>query len=83
MKIETFKPHVILLDVYLGTTNGLEICVELKTNPKTKKIPVIIFSAHINETAIMDFCKADDFIAKLFDIQNLLTKINLQLNSSL
>jgi len=38
------KPDLILLDLLLRNENGLDILEELKKNPKTKKIPVVVFT---------------------------------------
>ncbi|MBA3674242.1 MAG: response regulator [Chitinophagaceae bacterium] len=80
--VETFAPQIILLDVFLGNVNGTDICRQLKANPETNHIPVIMFSAHSNINAVMDVCKADDFIAKPFDMKNLVAKIQFHLNHS-
>lgn len=42
--LETTIPHIILLDLLLPGINGFEFLKELKTNPKTSHIPVIILS---------------------------------------
>ena len=38
-------PHLILLDIMLPGMNGFEVCRELKRNPKTEYIPVIMLTA--------------------------------------
>lgn len=80
--VETFAPQIILLDVFLGNVSGTDICRELKSNPKTNHIPVIMFSAHSNINAVMAVCKADDFIAKPFDLNTLVEKIRFHLSHS-
>ena len=70
-----FSPQVILLDVYLSGYDGRDICRELKQNSKTKDIPVIMFSAHTKQDVIKE-CNADDFIAKPFEVKELVEKIN-------
>ncbi|MBA3675222.1 MAG: response regulator [Chitinophagaceae bacterium] len=76
-KIETFEPQLILLDVFLNGVDGLEICKQLKSMPHTKHIPVLIFSAYprVAESVIYEY-GADDFIAKPFEVNDLITKMH-------
>ena len=76
-----FSPQLILLDVFLSGIDGIEICNTLKSTPETKDIPVIMFSAHTNFSEIKKFCKADDFVAKPFDTNELVKKINHQIET--
>src|SRR5476651_1751509 len=74
-KIDEYVPDLILLDVMLAGLDGREICKKIKNNESTKNIPVIMVSATpaVNQT-IRDF-GANDFVAKPFDIFQLLNKI--------
>ena len=76
-KIETFQPQLILLDVFLNGVDGLDVCRQLKTMPHTKHIPVLIFSSYpgIAERVIYEY-GADDFIAKPFEVNDLITKMH-------
>ena len=75
-KIESFKPDLILLDVLISGHDGRTICKELKANKSTRHIPVIMFSAHPGAAATIGDYGADDFIAKPFDVNNLMQKVN-------
>lgn len=75
-KTKKFLPHLVLLDVFLSGIDGIDVCNTLKSNPETKDIPVIMISAHTNFKEVKKFCKADDFIAKPFDANELVRKIN-------
>ncbi|KAA9040803.1 response regulator [Ginsengibacter hankyongi] len=44
--IKDFSPHLILLDISLGTEDGREICKRIKQAKETRNIPIILFSAH-------------------------------------
>lgn len=81
-KTEAFSPQVILLDVFLSGFDGREICKELKANPKTRDIPVIMFSAHTKYDDVIKDCNADDFIAKPFEVNELVQKITFQSQST-
>lgn len=74
-----FNPDLILLDIMLSGMDGRDICWELKANQRTKKIPVIMISATPNVKNSIKQFGADDFVAKPFDIQDLMTKIEKQL----
>ena len=78
-KIESFKPDLILLDVLISGYDGRTICKQLKSNSATSDIPVIMFSAHPGAAASIADYGADDFIAKPFDVSNLMKKVNAQL----
>ena len=43
-KISAEKPDLIILDLILPRKSGFEVLSELKINPKTKNIPVIILT---------------------------------------
>ena len=75
--IKLVEPQLILLDVFLSGIDGLEICQKLKASPTTRHIPILLFSAYpkIAETAIHDY-GADDFIAKPFEVVDLIKKVH-------
>jgi DNA-binding response OmpR family regulator len=75
-KTKTFSPQLILLDVFLSGIDGIDVCNTLKSTPETRDIPVIMISAHTNFKEVKKFCKADDFISKPFDANELVRKIN-------
>ncbi len=83
VKIRTFKPQLILVDVFLNGVDGLEICKQLKSMPDTKDIPVLIFSAYpqVAENVIYEY-GADDFIAKPFEVNDLITKVHSVLSQT-
>jgi len=81
-KIESFKPDLILLDVLISGHDGRTICRKLKSSKETMHIPVIMFSAHPGAAASISEYGADDFIAKPFDVANLLQKVRYQLGMS-
>ena len=68
-------PDLILLDMLLSGKDGREIVKYLKMQDSTKHIPVIMFSAHPNAKESARQAGADDFVAKPFEIDLLLSKI--------
>jgi len=79
--VKDFTPDVVLLDIYLGTTNGIEICNEIKSNPETKNTCIIMFSAHGKTEEVLNQCPANAFIAKPFDVNELAEVINREMDS--
>lgn len=71
-------PDLILLDVMLPGLDGFSLCEILKSREDTNDIPIIMVTA---KTTVGDVekafaVKADDFVAKPFEWQELLGKIN-------
>lgn len=78
--IDEKHPDLILLDIMLGNMDGRELCSLVKKEIKTHNIPVILISAsHDISASINKEGGPNDFIAKPFDINNLLNKIRNQL----
>lgn len=71
---------LILLDKQLQGKNGLEICKQIKSDPYTKDIPIIIISAAPISKEELQYCRADNFVEKPFDISNLLQLVAIHLN---
>lgn len=71
------KPNLILLDSILPDIDGYSICRELRQMPITAHIPIIFLtrrSDRANRLAALEL-GADDFIAKPFDLAELLLRI--------
>ena len=70
----SYQPHIVLLDIVLPFFNGYHWCSEIR---KISKVPIIfISSASDNMNIVMAMnMGADDFIAKPFDMNVLVAKI--------
>ena len=62
-KAKVSKPDLILLDIVMPRKDGLQVLEDLKSNPSTQNIPVIVVSSH-SEKEKMD--KAMELGAKKF-----------------
>jgi two-component system phosphate regulon response regulator PhoB len=73
--IHHHKPDLILLDNWLSDwksdANGEQLSKQLKSNPSTSHIPVIIVSAVSNIKDVAEAGLADDFLRKPFDLKEL------------
>jgi DNA-binding response OmpR family regulator len=65
-------PDLIILDVLLSGKDGRLICQKLKSQQDTKHIPILMISAHPNAKQSVAAVGADDFLAKPFDMDELL-----------
>lgn len=70
-----FTPDLLLLDIWMAGWNGSDICKELKADTNTKQIPIIIVSANKDGAVIAKDAGADDFIAKPFELDELISKV--------
>jgi DNA-binding response OmpR family regulator len=71
---------LILLDVQLSDGSEIDLCKSLKCDELTRHIPVVIMSANASRSRALVQRKADDFIAKPFDLENFLARIQEILN---
>ncbi len=71
-------PSLILLDVLMPGKNGFQVCRQLKTDPATRNIKIIIVSSKCQESDRFWGLKqgADEYVAKPFDEENLLNHIS-------
>ena len=65
-------PNLIILDVKLSEYDGRILCTQLKSDEATQHIPIILFSSMANDEVAFNEYNADDFIAKPFDVQEMI-----------
>lgn len=73
--INVLKPDIILLDIKLAELDGRDICIQLKSNTRTKKVKIILFSGLVVSKEDYIGYGADDFIEKPIHFPTLLKKI--------
>lgn len=76
-KVSERVPDLILLDIMLPDSDGIDVLKKLRRNPETKKIPVVMVTAKSTE---IDKVKgldngADDYITKPFGIMELISRV--------
>jgi DNA-binding response OmpR family regulator len=69
------RPDIVLLDIRLSGQDGRDVCRALKTAPTTARIPVLMISANQHGAAYAQQAGADDYLAKPFEIDDILTKV--------
>lgn len=72
------QPDLVLLDLMLPGLSGLKVCKELKSDPATASIPVIMLTAKGEEEDIIAGFEAgaDDYVTKPFRPKVLLARIH-------
>lgn len=71
-----FMPDLVLLDLMLPGLDGLDVCRQLKSNPKTNHIPIIMLTAKGEDSDVVAGLElgADDYITKPFSPRVLLAR---------
>ena len=75
-EISNHHYELIFMDMLLSGRNGIDICEALKRNPALAPIPLIMMSAHPDAREICLSAGANDFIAKPFELKELLLKLD-------
>jgi DNA-binding response OmpR family regulator len=73
--IEVQNPDLLLLDIWMPVLSGDQVLRNIKANPKQDQLPVIMYSASTEGLSIANSAGANDYIAKPFDIDELVLKI--------
>lgn len=81
--IREHAPDLILLDLMMPEMDGWEVYQQIKADEKMKGTPVIVVTAKaqsIDRVLGLHIAKVDDYIAKPFSPQELLTSVEKVLN---
>ena len=75
---EKFSPDLIILDIMMPHTNGIDLCEQLRNRPAFKNVYIFFLTARsengFQETALNK--GGDDYIQKLTGVRALLYKVN-------
>jgi CheY-like chemotaxis protein len=79
--IPVFLPDVILMDIQMPVTDGIELTKRLKADPATRHIPVIAFTAYASKGEGNDLKAAgfDGYIGKPVDVMTLAAEVRFWL----
>jgi two-component system phosphate regulon response regulator PhoB len=83
-KLLSEAPDLVLLDWMLPGRSGLELAAQLKQNPKTREMPIIMVSARGEEEDRIKGLDtgADDYITKPFSPREMVARVNAVLRRS-
>lgn len=81
-EVKKIRPDLVILDLMMPKVSGIEICQEIKSDPETKDILILILSAKDSQDDRIRGLKigADDYISKPFHLASLLRKIEYMLS---
>jgi two-component system, OmpR family, alkaline phosphatase synthesis response regulator PhoP len=76
-KVRETKPDLVVLDLMLPGTDGLQVCREFKTGTETRHIPILILTAKAEDADIVLGLElgADDYVTKPFSPRVLLARV--------
>lgn len=66
---------LVMLDMLISGVNGTDVCAQLRKNPETKDTPVLMMSALHDAGKKCREAGADLFIAKPFEMEELIASI--------
>jgi DNA-binding response OmpR family regulator len=72
------RPDIVVSDVMMPRMSGLELVAELKGDPDTAAIPVLLLTAKAQQSDIADGLGkgADDYVTKPFEPLELVDRVN-------
>ncbi|HEU4417205.1 MAG TPA: response regulator [Candidatus Angelobacter sp.] len=75
-------PDLVLSDVMMPEMDGFQLLAELRRNPSTSSVPVILLSARAGEESLIEGMQsgADDYLVKPFTARELLARVAAHLN---
>lgn len=74
--IEQVQPKVVITDMLMSGVDGRTLSLNLKNNPKTSGIKILMMSAHPDAKSESEKVGVDDFLEKPFDIDVLVEKVH-------
>jgi two-component system, OmpR family, phosphate regulon response regulator PhoB len=78
------RPDLVLLDLMLPDLSGTELCARIKSDPRTKHVPVVMLTAKGEEIdRVVGFeVGADDYVTKPFSVRELVLRVRAVLRRS-
>jgi DNA-binding response OmpR family regulator len=74
------KVDLVILDMLIAGEKGTDLCIQLKNNPATSRLPVMMITALPDAETICALAGADDFLSKPFEMDEIISKVNYLLN---
>lgn len=75
-QVLAFIPHLVLLDLMMPEVDGFEVARRLRGDPSTRHIPIVIMTAVHDPRAHLARIGVETYLAKPFDIDELLSTVS-------
>ena len=82
-QLQQGPPDLVLLDIAMPDRDGIDLCKELKSDPRTAEVPVFVVSARPGKDVVERALAAgaEEFIRKPFENAELISRIRVRLSS--
>lgn len=79
--VQEEQPDLLVLDWMLPRVSGIEVCRQVKADPATRSIPIIMLSARSEESDRVRGLEtgADDYVVKPYSVVELMARLRTQL----
>ena len=79
--LEEFRPDLLLLDIDLPNTSGVDVCKALRMSVQWQTLPILMITAHIDDDTRIDAFRsgANDFISKPVLEEEFNARVDVQL----
>ncbi|WP_347138103.1 phosphate regulon transcriptional regulator PhoB [Paracoccus sp. SSK6] len=79
--VQEEQPDLMVLDWMLPKVSGIEVCRQVKADPATRSIPIIMLSARSEESDRVRGLEtgADDYVVKPYSVVELMARLRTQL----
>jgi CheY-like chemotaxis protein len=82
-QLQQGAPDLVLLDIAMPDRDGIDLCKELKSDPRTAEVPVFVVSARPGKDVVERALAAgaEEFIRKPFENAELISRIRIRLSA--
>lgn len=80
-KVKAERPDLLLLDLWMPVLSGYDLIKKIRSDREVKNLPIIVLSASRNEKDIALETGANHFMAKPFDIEEIILLLNESLGN--
>jgi len=76
LKVASFEPNLVILDLVMPRVDGFEVCRRIKTDLETLGTKVLVVTGYPEEVERAKECGADDYLVKPLRVEELREKVS-------